>query len=139
MLKRNISLPSVTVLVGAVAAWLLCAGLLLTAGTILANTAGMGEQGLGFLSSGISFLCAAAAGIAAARRSEKRNLISALLIASALIMVLLTIGFLLHGRELDPSSVLSLASFSYAGVLLGYLILYSPRNHDRKHSVRKIN
>ena len=119
-------------LLSAAAAWLLCAVVLLSLGTLLANGTGMGEQGIAYLSSALSFLCAAAAGRSAARRRKSSALSTALLSATALVILLLTVGFLIKGESMDPSSILSLVSFTYAGVLLGTTLLYHPGNRRKK-------
>ena len=87
---------------------------------------------MGYLSSGISFLCAAAAGSAAAKKSRTKSLLTALLTSTALVISLLTVGFLIKGREMDPSSILSVVSFTYAGVIFGMLVLYRPSRNTKK-------
>lgn len=110
-------------LLSAAAAWLLSAVLLLTISTILANSANFGEQALGYLSSANSFLCAAVAGHFAAKKSKAGRLSVALITGTALCILLLTVGFLAKGEEMDPSSVLSVVSFTYAGVLTGVFLI----------------
>ncbi len=125
---------------GAFTAWFFSACVLLAAATLAANLTGMGEQGMGILSSGLSFLCASAAGWTAARKQRTTTLLTALVTASLLVILLLTVGFLIRGNHLNPSSILSLVSFTYAGVLFGALILYRPKKAEKKSSryVRKL-
>lgn len=119
--------PGVSCLISAFAAWLLCACVTLSAATLAANAFGIGERGLGFLSSAVSFLCAAAAGVAAAGKTRDRSLFISLIVSTALVIPLLTIGFLIGGGRVDPSPLLSLVSFTYTGVLFGMMILYRPK------------
>ena len=132
--------PGCPVFVSAVAAWFLSAFVLLTAAALTANLTGMGEQGIGILSSALSFLCAAASGWAAAKKQRANRLLTALITSTMLVVLLLTVGFLIRGTELNPSSILSLVSFTYAGVLFGALILYGPKTAGKKspHFVRKL-
>ena len=108
--------PDGLFLVRALIAWLLCAAVLLVLAALTANAAKMGEQGIAYLSSGVSFLCAAAAGKAAAESKKSNSLAIAVITATALVIFLLTAGFLIRGEDMAPSSVLSLVSFGYAGV-----------------------
>ena len=135
--------PDGLFLFSALIAWLLCAAILLVLAALIANAAKMGEQGIKMgeqgiacLSSGVSFLCAAAAGKAAAESKKSNSLAIAVITATALVIFLLTAGFLIRGEDMAPSSVLSLVSFGYAGVLFGSLILYKP---DRPRSKRTVN
>ena len=56
--NEKTKLPDAAFLLSAAGAWLLSACILLVVTTIAANLAGLGEQGLGYLSSLLSFLCA---------------------------------------------------------------------------------
>ena len=132
-------LPAGTVLFCAAAVWLLCACVLLTAATLAANLTGMGEQGMGILSSVLSFLCAAAAGWTAAKKQRKNRLLTALITAVMLIVLLLTVGFLIRGTELNSSSILSLVSFTFAGVLFGAMIPTSPGKNTKKPACKLRN
>ena len=119
MSNEKAKLPEAAFLLSAAGAWLLSACILLAVTTLAANLAGLGEQGLGYLSSLNSFLCAVAAGAAAVKRSRASRLLTALLTGTGLVILLLTAGFLVKGETLDPSAVLSVVSFTYAGALLG--------------------
>ena len=119
-------LPEPAALLRALGAWMIGAVILLCAGTLLANAAGLGEQGLGYLSSAISFFCAVTAGVTAARYSRAPRLLTALVTGTALLIVLLTAGFLAKGQGMDPSPLLSAVSFTYAGVLAGALCFPNP-------------
>ena len=138
--REKMKWPEGSVFISAAAAWLLSACVLLIAATLAANLTGMGEQGMGILSSALSFLCAVASGWAAAKKQRANRLLTALITAAMLVVLLLTVGFLIRGTELNPSSILSLVSFTYAGVLFGALILYRPGTAARKmpRYVRKL-
>ena len=82
--------PDGLFLFSALIAWLLCAAILLVLAALIANAAKMGEQGIAYLSSGVSFLCAAAAGKAAAESKKSNSLAIAVITATALVIFLLT-------------------------------------------------
>jgi len=112
-------------------AWLAAALILcfLTACVIRAHS--VGSEYFGYISAGLSFLCAAFAG-AVGSRGEGR-LGAGLLCALLLSIVLLTAGFVIGGGRLDPSGVLSVVSFSFAGCLLGGLV-FGGRTTQQKRS-----
>ncbi len=127
-------LPDAGFLVRAMAAWCMCALMMLCLTALFAATTGMGEQVLGYLSSVNSFICAAAAGAAAVSRSRMPRFFTALLTGTALVILLLTAGFLIRGEEMDPSSILSVVSFSYAGVLTGSVFGLKPGKQRGRRS-----
>ena len=127
--------PDGRFLLSAAAVWGLSALVLLCLAALTANLAGFGEAGLGRLSSAISFLAAAAAGAAAARKRQKGGFVTALLTATALVILLLTVGVIAEGRAMDPSAVLSVASFTYAGCLVGAVLFPRQRKKQGKHKL----
>ncbi len=130
-------LPDGAFLLHAAAAWTVSACLLLCVGSALANAAGLGEQGISYLSSCLSFLCAAAAGAAASRRAGTAGLWTALMTGTFLVILLLTLGFLIQGQDMDPASILSLVSFTYAGALVGVLLMPKKRKKTQKRYAYK--
>ena len=120
--KGNHVMPEGRCLLRAAAVWIIGALLLTVLATFIANAAGLGEGSLGYISSAVSFLAAAAAGFASVYENQTGRLVSALITATVLVILLLTTGFLIKGGELDPSSIMSLVSFTYAGTLLGAVI-----------------
>lgn len=138
LFRENTKLPDGRFLLSAGCAWLIGAALLLTVGTFAANAAGMGERGLGYLSSGISFLAAVAAGSAAVRKNPAARLLTALIAATALVIALLTIGLLAEGEEMNASAVLSIVSFTYAGVLLGAVMAPGKKRYGKKNHFSKL-
>lgn len=111
---------SLRLLVHGLLAWIVSAFLLcfLTACVIRAH--GVGSACYGYISAGLSFLCAVFAGAYSGR--GERKLSSGLLCALFLSIVLLTAGFVISRGRLDSSAVLSVVSFSIAGCLLGSLL-----------------
>ena len=112
--------------------------MLLLVTSLIANTAGIGELGLGYMSSAISFFAAVAAGISAARRQSAARLPAALIAATALVIVLLTIGFLIRGEGMDSSAILSIVSFTYAGVVMGMFINPKKRRPGMNYHISKL-
>ena len=111
---------------GALMVWLMSALVLLGLSALLANLLRFGEREIAYVSSGLSFLTAASAGFYAARRKRKGVFAAAVLTATALVILLLTVGFLIRGEQLSPASILSLVSFTYAGCIFGSCVLFHP-------------
>ena len=137
-LKDQWRLPNAEFLLNALFGWLAGAVLLLLITTLIANMAGVGERGLGYMSSAISFFAAVAAGISAARRQSAARLPAALIAATALVIVLLTIGFLIRREGMDSSAILSIVSFTYAGVVMGMFINPKKRRHGMNYHISKL-
>ena len=136
--KDQWSLPNAGFLLNALCGWLVGAVLLLFLTTLIANTAGIGELGLGYMSSAVSFFAAVAAGISAARKQSASRLPAALIAATALVIVLLTIGFLIRGEGMNASAILSIVSFTYAGVITGMFIHPKKKRHGIKYQISKL-
>ena len=114
------------------AAWFLSAAILLLLGALLASALSMGERELAWLSSAISFFAAAAAGHAVSGGRGRGRLGAALITALAITILLLTVGFLIKAGNLDPSAVLSVASFTITGALSGALLSGTGKKTRRK-------
>ena len=106
-------------LLSAFAAWGLSAALLLLISSIILSELGCSEQSIGYASSLISFLSAFAAGIAASRKRKNGLLYTSLLTATVLVTALLTLGFIINGSKIEPSAILSIISFTFAGCVAG--------------------
>ncbi len=107
----------------------LTAFLLLVLASFFLARSNVGSHVLGYVSSGISFLSAFLSSRLLLRAQKTGSLAPAMLFAVLLVILLLTIGFLAGDRKMDPSGVLSVVSFTFAGVsLAGVLPLrISPR------------
>ena len=116
--KKRIDL---SLFVRMLAAWGLCAFALLACASALYAAERTNLSTMGYASSLISFMAAAAAGIAAGSKNRKQRLLVGLISAFFLIAVLLIIGLLIKGR-LNGSAVLSMCCFTITGCLLGALI-----------------
>ena len=116
-------------------AWFICALVLLTAASFTVNGLMCGEGTLGYISSALSFLTAVAAGAAASARRSEGALYTAALTAAVLVVALLTVGFVINGADMDPSSVLSVVSFSFAGCLAGAVIFGGARKKKAKKRI----
>ena len=114
-------------LLRALLVWCVCALLFLIPAAAFLRVNPVGENVMGYLSSGISFAAALAAGIAAAGKSTSGKLAVGLRLALALVIPLLTAGFLIAGKELSPSGILSAASFTLAGCLAGSVLFAGRR------------
>ena len=113
-------------LLKAAGAWLLTAALLLFPAAALVHARSMSAQTLAYVSAGISFLAALAAGAAAGRQGGGGALVTAFLTGMALIICLLTVGYLIRGAAPEPAGVLSVASFTMAGCAVGAVCFSGP-------------
>ena len=111
------------------AAWVIsAAALLLCASVLLASGAG-DMSTMGYVSSLISFVSAVCAALCF-KAAAGEGIIKSAVFCFILISLLLLTGFLISG-SLDGSSVLSAASFTLAGGLLGALL---PRKNAGKRT-----
>ena len=124
---------SLRVLLRAISVWCVFALALLILSSAILSRIGTGSDSLGYVSSCISFLCAAAAGSAAAGKGD-RLFVSGLLTAGVLLILLLTVGFLIRGREMDPSGVMSVVTFTVAGVFFGSVFLRKRQKRSGKRT-----
>ena len=109
-------------------AWAIAALLCLLLASLVLAKLSVGSAVLGPVSSAVSFLAAFAAGRAAAGKGRRAPVSAALLLALFLVILLLSLGALLRRGLLDPSGVLSVVSFTFAGVLAGSLLRFSSRS-----------
>jgi len=137
-LKDQYRLPNEGFLICAGIGWLAGAVVFLLIATVIANAAGIGELGLGYLSSAISFLASVIAGISATRNGSAARLPAALLTATALVIVLLTIGFLIRGEGMNVSAILSVVSFTYAGLVVGMFLYPKRKRSGNKYHTLKL-
>ena len=118
-------------LFNALMAWIISATLLLLIASVLLNELGCTEKSMGYVSSLISFIAALVAGITAGRKRKAGTLYTAMLTASVLVTALLTLGFMIEGVELVPSSVMSVISFSFTGCMVGTVFFSSTSSKKR--------
>jgi putative membrane protein (TIGR04086 family) len=137
-IKENGKLPDARFLLRAVTAWMISACVLVFLAAMAANAFRLGERGLAYLSSAVSFLTAAAAGIFSDRARNASRLAVSLISATTLVIILLTVGYLVRGEEMNSSAVLSIVSFTYAGVLAGVFLQPSGKGNGRKYHNRKL-
>ncbi len=102
------------------AAWIVAALLLCFAAALWIRAGRLPSSALGYVSSGISFLCALAAGAACGRGEGRAR--AGLLCGLVLVLLLLTLGFLIAGKAMAPSGILRVVSFTFAGCLAGSLL-----------------
>ena len=127
---------SLRLLLQAVGAWSAAALVLLPLSALLLSRLPIGSAALGYWSSSLSFLAAWFAGRKAGNKRENGSLLFCLPVCFVLITLLLTIGFL-AGGSLDPSGVLSVVSFTFAGVLLGGLMASGRKGRTSRASGKR--
>ena len=104
-------------------AWLAAAALLLLLSSFILSRTATSERTLACFSSAISFLAACAAGARVGKACKETPFLGGLLCAVFLIVPLLLCGFLVDHGRMNADSVLSLASLSLAGALVGSVFL----------------
>ncbi len=119
--NRKDPFPLAQLWVRGLLAWLLSAGVLLCIASWLIAAGLIPNRALGYLSSALSFLTAAAAGFVV-RKSGGTGYFRLLWSVLLLVLLLLTVGFAISRGTLAPSGVLSVATFTIAGFLAGILI-----------------
>ena len=120
-------------LVSAFFIWLMSALVMLVISTIILNEFGCSEKSLGYTSSLLSFLTALCAGIAAGRKRKSGGLYTSLLTSTAIVIALLTIGFIIAGPDIEASAVMSLVSFTFAGCMAGIVFFSSPIQRRKRY------
>lgn len=105
--------------VSAVVAWLISAAVLVSVFSLFICKTSMDSSYIGYVSSFISFASAAIAGAYSFRYKKGETLISSLVTALFIVILLLTIGFLIRGEDMTPAGLISVSSFTFAGLLLG--------------------
>ena len=92
----------------------------------------MNSSAMGYASSIISFLAAVCAGAASARHNNAGGIASGLVSAVVLIVLLLTIGFLVTGSNMEAAAIISVVSFSISGCTFGAVFLGKKSSTKRK-------
>lgn len=103
----------------AIRGWLISVPVLLILGAVIVNSVDAGTDTLAYVSAAVSFFSAFTAGIFAGRCAQTGRLYAGLLSAAVITLCLLTVGFLVKGSELSPDGILSVVSFTFAGVAAG--------------------
>ena len=116
----------------ALAAWAAAALLLLFAAALIAKKAALDARVIAYMSAALSFIAAAAAGAWGVRGWQGARLVCGLLCGGCVTIVLLMLGFIIAGSDMPSDGVMSVASFTFAGCLLGSVI--GGRGHRRKKS-----
>ena len=100
---------------------LACALILLLMASIAYSAGALPLTTLGYASSAISFISAAALGFAVACRQKEKRLLYALICDAVMLLLCLAAGFLVGGK-LNKSALLSVVCFTIAGTLTGCMI-----------------
>ena len=117
-------------------AWLISSTILLVIGAIILKESYANERVMAYVSSSISFLSAMTAGSVAKQKGRAGGFYIAMLTATFLVVALLTIGFLIDGSRIEPSSVMSVISFTFSGCLVGTIFNHKSENKKKQYRAR---
>lgn len=121
----------------AAAAWIISAAILCLLISALVYRFGSGERTLGYLSSLVSFIAAVFAGASAARCRTEGQLLTGVASAFTITLLLLTAGYLIGGKSMDPSGILSVVSFSFSGAMAGSVLFGKRKKRSSFRQLRK--
>ena len=99
--------------------WLITALILLLLFSFVISLTATSSRSMAYGSAALSFLAAAAAGSKLRLRQTGARLLADLLVAAIVVAVSLLIGLLLGRNGLSSDSILSVVSFTLAGVVFG--------------------
>lgn len=109
-------------LLRALAAWAITALPLLFAAAFIAYKLSADTSGLAYISAALCFAAAAAAGASGVRAWHGARLVCGLLCGGCITIILLMLGFIIAGGELSSGGIMSTASFTAAGCVLGSML-----------------
>ena len=112
-------------------AWIAATTVLLIIASLLIAKEKIPYPAVGYLCSLLSFLAAVFAG-AHVERAGRGGLLSATILAGFLVIVLLTFGYMVGGKEMAPSGIISVVSFTISGCLLGSVLLGRGKGKGKK-------
>ncbi len=115
----------------AVTAWFAGALVSLLPAAFILYRFDLGGGSVGYISSAMSFIAALAAGAAAGRARRSGTLYCAAVAAAVIVTMLLTVGFIIAGPDIQSSGVISVVSFTFAGCASGALIFGSAGNRRK--------
>ena len=101
---------------------------LLFIAAFIANKLSVDTSGLAYISAALSSIAAAAAGARGVSAWQGARLVCGLLCGGFITILLLMLGFIIAGGELSSGGVMSTASFTIAGCVLGSML----GGHGRK-------
>jgi putative membrane protein (TIGR04086 family) len=120
-------------LLSAVFTWAVSAAALLLAASFAVSRLMVGEAGIGYISSTITFISGAIAGAAAMRKRQKAALYTGLISGTAIIILALTLAFIIDSGGIEAGSVLSLVTFTLAGSLTGSVFCPAGKRKKRNN------
>ena len=121
----------------ALAVWAVSALVLLCIACLILSKVSLGEAAMGYVSSALSFSSAAFAGAVLGRGRAGGVVYPAMLTAAVLVTVLLTVGFIIEGADLQSSGVLSVVSFTFTGCLFGAVAAGGKKSKSHRKRYRK--
>lgn len=113
----------------AVVVWSLSIVIFTLLASIIVSSIKINEKTLNGISSLITFMSSAAAGISLRKSRESKRY--CFLLCLLIIIAALSVGLLLDGSRLEPGGVLSVSSFTICGTMSGYVIKTRGRKRSR--------
>jgi len=125
---KRMSFSKLNFLLSGTLTWLVTALILCLSAAAVLSGIKLDMRTIGYTSSALSFVSAAAAGIAAMRRRKSKALLTGLITGSVLSALLLIIGFMIGGTQLD--GLISTVAFTISGAMVGSV--FCPAGRKRK-------
>lgn len=117
----------------ALAAWLITSCLLLLMAASIITAADLKASCFGAFGCAVGFCASVSAGFVAAKNNPLSALKLSLLTAGALIILLLTLGFVISGESMSVAGILSVAAVSLVGCVFGVsLRVKTSKNYKKK-------
>ena len=117
-------------------AWLGAAALLLLVAAAVITLLDLKASGFKVFGAAIGLLSAAAAGYSARRHSQNPAVQTALLTAGALIIFLLTLGFLVSQERMNAGGILTVAAATLLGSFLGAIISRKKKKLQKRKPIQ---
>ena len=123
--------------VKAVLTWVIWAFILSLFFSFIISKTNLDSSYIAYISSAISFISAVFAGHKASKCRRSGGIYTGVFTAIFLIIFILTIGFVVKGENISSSGIISVVSFTFAGVVFGAYGIAGLRYGNRKKVNKK--
>lgn len=136
-MNKKLELPDARFLLTAVVTWLAASLLCVLLCALIVQLSDAAAGTVGYISSALSFITAAAAGARAAGVRGRGAVYTGLVSGVVIITLALTLGFIIAGQEIAADGVLSVVTFTLSGTLVGSVFFAGRGKGTKKARVMK--